>query len=129
MRYEYKNMFIYCKLIFTLNIYVCFVDGKKQMLLNLRKILIDINSPDVQHAQRNIVALSQVAESALLDQFESCITALIKSKDEENLTLLATTQVNTSYIKHMLYILYISLSFWRSSYLTRVGTSFVLAIV
>lgn len=57
--------------------------------MNLRKILIDINSPTVQHAQRNIVTLSQVTESALLDQFEAIFTVLLKSKDDENLELYA----------------------------------------
>jgi hypothetical protein len=60
--------------------------------LNLRKILIDINSPNVQHAQRNIVSLSQFTESALLDKFEAIFTALVKSRDEENVELLAEAQ-------------------------------------
>ena len=44
------------------------------LLLDIRKVLIDIKSDDVSKAQTNSISFSQLVESELLDEFDSSVT-------------------------------------------------------
>lgn len=53
-----------------------------QVLHDLRKILIDINSEEVQNAQKNVLKLTEAIEGELLQDFEVAINDLMSAKSE-----------------------------------------------
>jgi len=59
-----------------------------QIVSDLRKVLFDINSTDVQNAQKNVTLLTEALEARFLSEFESAVVDLMD--DPGNLTLTET---------------------------------------
>lgn len=53
-----------------------------KILHNLKKILFDINSEDVQNAQRNVVKLAEAVEAELLYEFEIAVLNLMDDTED-----------------------------------------------